>query len=46
MATNSYAGPSPDGKAPNCTAKNTPMHKLLAYGDKPKVRVPGPKTPA
>ena len=46
MATNSYAGPSPDGKKPTLTATNAPMHKRLAAGGDPKVRVPGPKTPA
>lgn len=44
--TSNYDTAKPKGTAPNCNASNTPMHKLLAYGDKPKVSVPSPRTPA
>ena len=46
MAKSNYETASPGGKPMTCTPKNTPMHKLLAYGKHPKVSVSRPKTPA
>jgi hypothetical protein len=47
MAQNNATSATPSGKAPQMTAENTNMHKLLKMGQSPKFEVSGgKKTPA
>lgn len=46
MAKKNDAALSKGKEAGGNTAENTPMHKLLAMGQSPKVEAPGKKTPA